>query len=188
MGARIGPNAILQHLPVLDEVIGKALRGALLHRAGVSAPPPDAGMWPEDQVAHLHRAIWLYLPDRACAIQSAAGQATADYILANRIPRLAQRLILALPAPAGARVLASAIARNAWTFAGSGRFRVASYRPLVFEIAANPLAEGPGSLSCHWHAAVFQRLFAQLVWPGVTVCETSCCAHGDPVCRFVVTP
>ena len=60
--ARIGPNAILQHLPVLDDLIGPALRAALLHRAGVTEPPPGAGMWPEVEVAHLHRAVWLYLP------------------------------------------------------------------------------------------------------------------------------
>jgi len=186
--ARIGPNAILQHLPVLDDLIGPALRGALLHRAGVAEPPPDAGMWPEDEVAHLHRAIWLYLPDRAPAIQSAAGRATADYILAHRIPALAQRLIRALPAPLGARLLAAAIAKHAWTFAGSGRFRVTGYRPLTFEIAANPLAEGTGTGSCHWHAAVFRRLFEALVWPRVEVRERACAAAGARACVFELAP
>lgn len=186
--ARIGPNAILQHLPVLDGLIGPTLRGALLHRAGIIEPPPDAGMWPEDEVAHLHRAVWLYLPDRAPAIQAAAGRATADYILAHRIPMPAQRLIRALPGWLGARVLAGAIARNAWTFAGSGRFRVLGHRPLTVEIAANPLAEGTGACSCHWHAAVFARLFEALVWPRVRVTETACCAAGAPACRFEIAP
>lgn len=184
--ARIGPNAILQHLPVLDALIGPARRVALLHRAGVAEPPPDAGLWPEDEVARLHRAIWLHLPDLAPAIQAAAGRATADYLLARRIPGPAQRLIRALPAWLGARVLAGAIARNAWTFAGSGRFRILAHRPLTVEIAANPLAEGTGGGSCHWHAAVFARLFEALVWPRVRVTETACCAAGAPACRFVI--
>lgn len=55
--ARIGPNAILQHLPVLDATIGDRLRAALLYRAGVEEPPPDAGMLPEDEVARLQFSV-----------------------------------------------------------------------------------------------------------------------------------
>ncbi|MGY6536073.1 MAG: bacteriochlorophyll 4-vinyl reductase [Pararhodobacter sp.] len=187
--ARIGPNAVLQHLPVLDATIGDRLRHALLHRAGVSVPPADTGMLPEDQVARLHLAVRLYLPDRAAAIQRAAGLATGDYILANRIPRAVQGLIRAMPAPLGARVLSAAITRHAWTFAGSGQFAVVARRPLCLEIAGNPLAQGPASGPvCHWHAAVFERLFAALVWPGVRVLETACCATGAPACRFELHP
>ena len=78
-----------------------------------------------------------------------------------------QRLIRALPAPLGARLLSAAIAKHAWTFAGSGAFTIVAHRPLTFEIAANPLAPGAAaSPCCHWHAAVFERLFSTLVWPG----------------------
>jgi divinyl protochlorophyllide a 8-vinyl-reductase len=186
--ARIGPNAIHQHLPVLDAAIGPTLRHALLHRAGVAEPAPDCGMLPEDEVIHLHRAVWLFLPDRAAQIQRASGLAVGDYILANRIPKAAQWLIRHLPARLGAALLARAIARHAWTFAGSGGFRILSTSPLTFEIARNPLALGPegGGPSCHWHAAVFERLFSRLVWPDARIQETECCACGDPACRFVL--
>jgi hypothetical protein len=60
---------------------------------------------------------------QAGAILAKAGQGTADYILAHRIPGPAKALIRALPAPLGARLLTAAIARHAWTFTGSGRFR-----------------------------------------------------------------
>ena len=187
--ARIGPNAILQHLPVLDAAIGEALRGALLYRAGVDEPPPDAGMLPEDEVARLHHAVRLFLPERAPEIQRAAGLATGDYILAHRIPKPAQRLIRALPGWAGARLLSAAIAKHAWTFAGSGAFRIVSHRPLVFEIAQNPLAQGPADAPiCHWHRAVFARLFGALVWPDVQVTELDCAATGAPACRFLIAP
>jgi divinyl protochlorophyllide a 8-vinyl-reductase len=85
-------------------------------------------------------------------------------------------------------VLAWAIAQNAWTFAGPGRFRVATRRPLVFEIAANPLVRGEVASApvCVWHAAVFARLFAVLVHPGTRVTETACCGCGDPACRFEI--
>lgn len=187
--ACIGPNAVLQHLAVLDAEIGVAWRDALLHLAEVRPPPADAGMLDEAEVARLHHAVRLYVPDRASAIQRAAGLATADYILANRIPRAAQLLIRSLPAPLGARVLAAAIARHAWTFAGSGRFRVRSHTPLCFEIAGNPLAQraAPHPV-CDWHSAVIERLFSTLVWPAAYVTETSCCATGGPCCRFVIMP
>ena len=188
--ARIGPNAILQHLPVLDAEIGVALLRALFHRAGVSIPPPDSGMIPQEDVIHFHRALRLYLPGRVQDVQRAAGRGTADYILANRIPRPAQWLIRHRPAPLGARVLSAAIAKHAWTFAGSGRFRIVSHRPLTFEIADNPLAQGPAidGPVCDWHAAVFQRLFQSLVWPEARAVETACTALGDPACRFVIHP
>jgi divinyl protochlorophyllide a 8-vinyl-reductase len=99
-------------------------------------------------------------------------------------------LIRALPGPLGARMLAAAIARHAWTFAGSGAFRVVSHRPLTFEVAGNPLTAGAVSdhPMCDWHAAVFERLFSRLVWPGAVAQEVNCCACGDAACRFVLHP
>lgn len=187
--ARIGPNAILQLLPVLDDAIGVALRGALLHQAGVIAPPQTSGMLPEDDVARLHHALRLFLPDRAAAIARAAGLATGDYILRHRIPRAAQWLIRALPSPLGARLLTAAIARHSWTFAGSGTFRVHSRHPLILEIAGNPLAQPPADAPvCDWHAAVFERLYGQLVWRNVRVVELCCTAMGARACQFRITP
>lgn len=186
-GARIGPNAVLQHLPVLDAIIGERLRHALLYRAGVEEPPAESGMLAEEDVARLHHAVRLYLPSHAHEIQRKAGVATGDYILANRIPAVAQQVIRALPAAFGARLLTLAIAKHAWTFAGSGRFRVLGYTPLRLEIAGNPLAIGPASGPiCAWHAAVFERLYAHLVWPDVRVTEESCVASGAPACVFVL--
>jgi divinyl protochlorophyllide a 8-vinyl-reductase len=175
-GARIGPNAILQLLPVLDGRLGRAGRDRLL--SGIALPPPDAGMWPEAACRAAHLAVWQGLTD-AGAVLAEAGQGTADYILANRIPGAAKALIRTLPGPLGARLLTAAITRHAWTFAGSGRFRVVSHRPLVVEIADNPLAFGG-----HWHAAVFARLYRALVWPmaRVTVAESG------RVSRFTVHP
>lgn len=186
----IGPNAILQLMSVLDRHEGRAMRDLLFEAAGIGPPPPDAGMWPEHEAAALHRMLRQALPDRADGLLRLAGEATADYILAHRIPRLAQGAIRALPGPLGARVLAAAIDRHAWTFAGSGRFRIASRRQLVFELAGNPLIRGevaPHPL-CHWHAAVFERLFRRLVWPRAVVEELACAAAGAPACRFEIRP
>lgn len=181
-GARIGPNAILQLIPVLDRLEGRATRDRLLGAAGVTVPPDDAGMWPEAQCRAAHLAVWRGCGERAADILAAAGQGTADYILAHRIPGAARRLIRALPAPLGARLLTVAIAKHAWTFTGSGRFRVASHRPLTFEIVDNPLADV--GKPCHWHAAVFARLFQSLVWPAARVVAEEV----GPVSRFTLHP
>jgi divinyl protochlorophyllide a 8-vinyl-reductase len=178
--ARIGPNAILQLIPVLDHALGRAGRDRLFQ--GIDLPPPDAGMWPEAACRAAHLAVWQGCGEAASAILQAAGQGTADYILAHRIPAAAKALIRALPAPLGARLLTSAIARHAWTFTGSGRFRVVSHAPLTFEVADNPLAF-PGR-PCVWHAAVFVRLFRVLVWSDAQVDVLG----AGRVNRFVILP
>lgn len=190
VAARIGPNAVHQLLPVLEQGLGAGAADRALERAGVARPPPDAGMLPEAECAALHRAVRQNWPAEAPGLLHAAGLATGDYILANRIPAAARGLIGALPSALGARLLTAAISRHAWTFAGSGAFRVLGRAPLEFEIRANPLVAGEISAmpACHWHRAVFARLFGRLVWPDVTVTETACCACGAPACRFTLLP
>jgi divinyl protochlorophyllide a 8-vinyl-reductase len=180
-GARIGPNAILQLVPVLDRLEGRGLRDEVLALAGATVPPPDAGMWPEAACRAVHLAVYLLCGDRAERIMDEAGTATADYILAHRIPLLVQRGIRAAPARLSARLLSDSITRHAWTFAGSGEFRIAFRDPLTFDIVANPLASvGP----CHWHVAVFRRLFQALVWPRAQVESLAL----GPISRFVIRP
>ena len=187
--ARIGPNAILQTVTVLDRHCGRPTRDRILALAGVDIPPPDSGMVPEADCIAVHRAVRLALGDASGAVLRLAGLSTADYILAHRIPRPAQLLLRSLPGPLGARLLTAAITRHAWTFVGSGRFTVESHRPLTFRIDANPLAPGPAEPpGCPWHAAVFERLFARLVWPSVAVEETSCGSVAPGPCRFVLHP
>lgn len=127
--ARIGPNAILQLVPVLDAALGASERASLFEAAAVALPPPDAGMLPQGEVIRLHATLREALPAQSPALLRAAGLGTADYILANRIPTPARRLIRALPRPLGARLLAAAIARHSWTFASSGRFRIEGFPP-----------------------------------------------------------
>ncbi|ESW60081.1 MAG: bacteriochlorophyll 4-vinyl reductase [Rhodobacter sp. CACIA14H1] len=188
--ARIGPNAITQLVAVLDRIEGRAFRDRVMAAAGVAVPDPALGMIPQAEAAAVHLALRMAAPERAEGLLRLAGLATGSYILRHRIPRPAQWVIRALPAPLGARVLAGAIARHSWTFAGSGAFRIAGWRPLAFEVAGNPLVAGlrGDHPLCHWHAAVFERLFARLVWRGCVVREVACIGAGDAVCRFEVVP
>ncbi len=186
--ARIGPNAVWQLLPVLKEAGGAALRDGCLALARCGDFAGAEGLVPEEPVARLHRAVRMARPGDAAAILREAGLRTGDYILAHRIPRLAQRALRLSPVRLAAPVLARAIAKHAWTFAGSGQFRVISTAPLVFELRGNPLIRGESSdhALCAWHEGVFERLFRALVHPGARASETACAAAGAPACRFEI--
>ncbi|TCP62361.1 divinyl protochlorophyllide a 8-vinyl-reductase [Rhodovulum bhavnagarense] len=185
---RIGPNAVLQLLPVLEAAGGAALRDDLMQAAGLNEPPSDAGLMDEGPAAAMHRALRARLPGRAPDLLREAGARTGDYILAHRIPALAQRVLKLLPSAMAAPILAKAIEKNSWTFAGSGAFRVVSTRPLVFELTDNPLIRGESAPHpiCGWHEAVFDRLFQTLVDKRLRTRETCCTASGGGLCRFEI--
>lgn len=187
--ARIGPNAVLQLLSVLEEEGGPRLAAHILALGGMFDLPPEAEMIDERPVARIHQALRRDMPNRAPRLAWAAGEATANYIIANRIPAPVRWLLRALPSKPAARLLSRAIAKHAWTFAGSGVFRVVSTHPFTFEIVDNPVVRGEYAEKpiCLWHMAVFETLFRRLVAPDYTARETRCCACGDPACRFELT-
>lgn len=186
---RIGPNAILQLVTVLETEIGTAQTARMLALSGIAArPDPAMGLIDEAPVARLHQRLRQDLPDAAARLARAAGARTGDYILAHRIPSPAQWGLRHLPASLSARLLSRAIARHAWTFCGSGEFRVLHTAPPVFAIVDNPVVRGErsGRPLCHWHAAVFETLFQALCGPGWRAVETQCCAQGAASCQFAL--
>jgi divinyl protochlorophyllide a 8-vinyl-reductase len=182
---KVGPNAIIQLAAVLREAHGAAAEAATLRAAGLACylDRPPSRMTDEREAAALHRTVM----DRYAAdwedLSWRAGERTADYLLAHRIPRAVQWLLRRLPAGWAARILVRAIARHAWTFAGSGTFAAAvRRRGITLEIAGNPVAM-PG---CPWHCGVFTALFRTLVSPRSLVRHEHCGAWGDSTCRFVI--
>jgi len=184
--ALIGPNAVLQLLPVLDESLGIEARRSLLAAAGLETVPDGTEMIDEAPVARLHQALRREVPEHAARIARDAGTATGDYVMTHRIPAPARAILKLMPAYLASRMLAKAIAKHAWTFAGSGTFRVVSLGPLVFEIVDNPVVRGERAEVplCDWHAAVFERLYRRLVHDDYRAVETACAAAGDDACRF----
>ncbi|NNU81945.1 bacteriochlorophyll 4-vinyl reductase [Halovulum dunhuangense] len=180
---RIGPNAVLQLLPGMEARLGRRRTARLLRAAGYPAPPSDAAMIDEAGVARLHAVLRATLGAEASPLLAEAGRRTASYVMAHRIPAPARGLLRALPGPLAAPLLARAIARHAWTFAGSGRFDILGHAPLTFEIAANPLATGP---RCIWHESVFSTLFQSLAGRSYHAVETECRGLGAPACRFEI--
>ncbi len=189
---RIGPNAIIRVGEALAALEAPTVARGIFAAAGIERHldvQPEA-MVRESEVLALHRAMRAKLgPERSSTVSWIAGQRTAEYLLANRIPRNVQGLLKALPAPVASRILVSAIKRNSWTFSGSGRLTASGGHPTTFEIADCPICRGdraPLPL-CGFYAATFERLFAELVHADARAVETACSALGAPACRFVVS-
>ncbi len=188
--SKIGPNAVIQLLAALNAAGQAPLATALFTAVGAGAWLTDrpTEMVDERKVARLHQAMRRAAPN-AEAILREAGRRTADYLLANRIPRLVQLVLKLLPPRLAATILVSAIRRNAWTFVGSATFAAHAGSPTIFEITHNPICAGETASSpvCAWHAAVFERLFQALVSQRSRVVETACEATGADTCRFEVS-
>ncbi len=177
--ARIGPNALIQTNLVLTERLGEAEAARIFAAAGIIRDVPD-GMVPETDVRHLFDTLMTERPDDWRFLAAEAGTRTADYIIAHRIPPVARAALRVLPRHPAARLLTRAIARHAWTFAGSGEFTARWAGGLQLTITHNPVAL-PG---CPWHRAVFAQLFGRLAGPCIDVAHDTCCAHGDGACVF----
>jgi divinyl protochlorophyllide a 8-vinyl-reductase len=187
--ARIGPNAIIQVGSALEARCGRAVADSLFAASGLAAYRihSPAGMVPEAEVIALHAEIRRALPPVDMrAVARAAGSATGDYLLAHRIPRLAQYFLRLLPRRVAARALLAAVARHAWTFAGSGEFGIASGPGFAVVIRDCPLCRGlrTGVPECDYFTATFERLFGVLVAADTRVRESACRAQGAAHCRF----
>ena len=171
---RIGPNAILQVFIALEVSGGKATVERIARHAGLThhlASPPTA-MVDERDVVALHRAVGAQLhPSEADTVMRTAGDMTARYILANRIPVPVRFALKHLPAVIACRLLLRAIARHAWTFAGSGAFAFTTGRPAILSLTDCPAcmqvydADEP----CTYYSATLEGLFAALVHPNARI-------------------
>ncbi len=179
---RMGPNAVTRLAEALAEAGLSPQAEAIFASANVPqhlATPP-AAMVDERDVLALHQALSATLDmEQAVRIAARAGELTGDYLLANRIPRLAQRFLRALPRPLAAALLCNAIARHAWTFAGSGTFThtMAGSRGRQANIAAAPLLAAGASADAYF-AATFARIFQAMLGPTLRV-EASRTGAGD---------
>jgi divinyl protochlorophyllide a 8-vinyl-reductase len=188
---RIGPNAVIRLAEALDAVESKAVTLTLFNAAGFGAhaiAPPDS-MVAEAEVTALHRELRGTLGTRrAASITWIAGLRTADYLLANRIPRPVQQLLRLLPKRLAAFILLKAISTHAWTFAGSSRFSWSLGRGVTLSFEDCPLCRGEHAESpcCDYYAASFEQLFRRLIAADAAVMETDCIATGAKACRFEI--
>jgi divinyl protochlorophyllide a 8-vinyl-reductase len=188
---RIGPNAIIQVAGALRDRFGALLAEPLVHDAtgySMSAMPSD--MVDEREAQALMRAVvdkvgpWL-----ACSVMREGGHRTGDYLLANRIPRIAQWAMRLAPRRVGLALLLRAMSANAWTFAGSGQFCVrptSGIPELVFEHCTMCRDMHADRAMCDFYAGTFERLIQAVVSRYASVVEVECMAHGGSACRFEI--
>ncbi len=182
----VAPEVVLSVVDAVDRSLGAEALGELLTSAELfRLPAPDEPVR-EEKAARLHQTLRRTHPDTARTILAAAGRATADLVLAERLPLRAQKLLHNAPWPVAAWLLGQSVKQNAWHFVGTGTFGLPGR--LEIEITDNPLLRGektnePG---CHYHAALFERMFQVLVDQRLSCLEMTCGSAGDPSCRFAL--
>lgn len=186
---RIGPNAIIRVAEALQAFDSAPAAARIFRACGIEQflTTPPGEMVPESDVIALHHQLTHDLgEDRAASVAWIAGQRTADYLLAHRIPSAAQRLLRTSPPRIASRLLLKAIASNAWTFAGTGLFSAHNGNPAVITISNCPICRGAHASrpSCTYYSATFERLYAKLVHADTRVVETACMAQGADACTF----
>lgn len=188
--ARIGPNAIIRVGEALTALHGREMAEHVFGMAHLShylAAPPEQ-MVPESEVIVLHQALRAEVTD-AARVAHDAGLRTGDYLLAHRIPKPAQHVLKWLPPALACKMLLSAVAKNAWTFVGSGHYDFAMGHPVRVTIGQCPTCRGATAEVpvCDFYTGAFQRLCQILVSPRTQVRETQCQAMGAPACQFEIT-
>lgn len=187
----IGPNIVIRTAESLTDTVGSELCAKVFGDAGLGrhlSHPPER-MVSESEVAALYRALLAVVgEERACAVALRAGHLTGNYLLAHRIPRSAQRAIACLPRRIGAALLLGAIARHAWTFAGSGRFSYAWAPGLVLRIEDSPLcADARTSAPVRqFYAGAFERVLSAMLGQTLRVSEAPRPGPARADCSFQV--
>jgi len=161
--------------------------GWALVEQGLNFPEESAGRLIQREVIALQQSLRSTLGlDEAKAVSFDAGLRTGDYLLANRIPKGAQRILKLLPPGPASGILLKAVAKHAWTFSGSGQFGFETGRPVRVTITGCPICRGAvaDTAVCHFYTGCFQRLFRVLVSARTEVAEVQCQATGADACVF----
>jgi divinyl protochlorophyllide a 8-vinyl-reductase len=181
---RIGPNAVIQTMRALAELEDPKVVDTVRRAAALPDPLPE-GMIPERWFVRLVDVIRAQLPaPHADAVLQRSGKYTADYVRAHRIPRPVQVTLQFLPQRLAVPLLLSAFSRHAWTFAGSGQFRVEGRYPGTIVLEHGPTCRSHPSTdhSGAYYEAAFEGLL-RLAAPHVHVTEEACEARGATACR-----
>ncbi|MFY9629973.1 MAG: bacteriochlorophyll 4-vinyl reductase [Methylocystis sp.] len=187
----VGPNAITRIAEALMAKDGAEGCRSVFTAAKVERylDVPPTRMVDQQEVARLHLVLIETLgAAKASHISREAGRLTGEYLLAKRIPRPVQKILRRLPRRLAAHILVRAIARNAWTFSGSGRFSF-SFRPgLRLALIGSPICRllQTKEPACHYFAGTFERVFREMLGPSTRVSEIECEATGASACLFDV--
>lgn len=188
---KIGPNAIIQTVAALREILGDDAARAALVRGGAGNLPDHLPHELIDE-REFHALVELLLEqigeERTLHVMVRSGQLTSDYVFANRIPVVARALLRLLPPRLGLRLLLPAMQRHTWTFAGSGVFAYDLTPTPSLSIANGSLFDTPAMAAamCAYYRGAFEQMFRKLICPQATLRELECQARGDRRCRYVI--
>lgn len=190
--AKIGPNSLIQTFAAITEFEGEEMAGGL--RALLQPPEALDDMVDQAHFIRLVRGLRRILPPASVdRILERAGERTAEYVLRNRIPAPARFILPRLPRALALPLVLSAFRRNAWTFAGSARYRADAG---TSGEGHHPHIELDGCITCvgsrrgrpggAFYRGAFQGLLSALVAPGTRVTEDECVATGGRTCRYTI--
>ncbi|MEF3275288.1 MAG: bacteriochlorophyll 4-vinyl reductase [Chloroflexus sp.] len=189
--ARIGPNSIIQTVAAVREQYGAAETEAWLRRTGrghLLETMPDHMLAESEFGAMIHDLRnWLGMK-AAMRVLDRSGDLTAAYVAANRIPAPIRTLLPRLPVGLALRLLLPAIAKHAWTFAGSGQFGYTLRPRWQLTLANSVEARGVHAVEpvCSYYRAAFEGLLRRVVSDRIRVREVTCRAMGAPHCTFTI--
>lgn len=177
-------NMILPIHDVLSRFISTDHRDRLFRDAGLKFLPSPQEPVRERQVAQVHQAVRRELPDDWPHIMKAAGEMAGRVVLDYRMEPAARDLLRRLPWSLATWMLVRTTTQNAWTFTGSGDFRVVKTSTL--EIGNNPVTRSEVSKDpvCVFQQTVLETVFSQAIDTRLSFVETACCAAGSKACRF----
>lgn len=184
--ARIGPNSILQTVDVVQAHHGAAAACTVLAASGYAAwcnDPPTA-MVPEEAFHALAATLVAQYGDsRAAALLIQAGEQTASYLLAHRIPRPFQAVLRRLPPVPALAALLAAVRFNAWTFVGSGDYRYTVRHPAAIVLT---LRQATVPAVVHFFGGTFALLLRELVDDQTALSSHALPYAGGLVCTYQV--
>ena len=163
--SKIGPNSIIQTVAALEAKFGKKEADTILKKIGqghfIGNLPTE--MIEESKFHAMVTSLQKELGDKATAgILKESGERTARYLLKVRIPGIFQKLVKLLPSRPAFQIFLFAISKNAWTFAGSGKFSYTMSRPpeisVIVTYPTNPVVG-------NFYLGTFTALLQELVNP-----------------------
>ncbi|MCB0153430.1 MAG: bacteriochlorophyll 4-vinyl reductase [Anaerolineae bacterium] len=163
VGAKIGPNALIQTVCALRETISEQDIVAILRQAKQEYLLNETvtGMVDEGAFAELVAALVAQLGlAQARQVLWRSGELTAGYLLQHRIPQPFQWLLRPLPNRLALKLLLWAISKHAWTFAGSGSFQYEVSQQARLTVTS-PIR--PAEAVCGFYGGTFAHLIRVLI-------------------------
>ncbi|NWJ45810.1 MAG: bacteriochlorophyll 4-vinyl reductase [Chloroflexi bacterium] len=189
---KIGPNSLIQTVRAMRRIYGDEKARRILEEGGQGFlwDHHPGEMIDEGEFITLARMLYSNLGvQETLPLLRLSGNLTGEYVLANRIPKFAQRIIKFLPRKLRLKVMLNAIGKNAWTFAGSGKYSFTLSPQLQINLDESIIRHAISKANvpvCSYYTGAFETLLKTLVDAHIQVEEIECAIRGDSRCVFQI--